>query len=138
MSLKIKKNKLKIIDNINGAVMHGLKKSDSSFSGFGEIYFSNIKYESIKAWKRHLKMTMNLVVPVGNVQFNFYDDQKDILINTIIGEKNYSRITVPPMIWFGFKGLSSSTSYILNISDINHDPLEVERQPLSFLNFLSK
>ena len=43
MSLKIKKNKLKIIDNINGAVMHGLKKSDSSFSGFGEIYFSNIK-----------------------------------------------------------------------------------------------
>ena len=83
-------------------------------------------------------MTMNLVVPVGNVQFNFYDDQKDILINTIIGEKNYSRITVPPMIWFGFKGLSSSTSYILNISDINHDPLEVERQPLSFLNFLSK
>ena len=42
------------------------------------------------------------------------------------------------MIWFGFKGLSSETSYILNISDINHDPLEVERQPLTFLNFLRK
>ena len=121
-----------------GDVLHALKSSDKGFNGFGEAYFSSIKTQKIKAWKRHLKMTMNLVVPVGNVQFNFYDDQKDILINTIIGEKNYSRITVPPMIWFGFKGLSSSTSYILNISDINHDPLEVERQPLSFLNFLSK
>tara|TARA_B100000161_G_C33554485_1_gene417092 strand:- start:1999 stop:2424 length:426 start_codon:yes stop_codon:yes gene_type:complete len=121
-----------------GDVLHALKSTDKEFSGFGEAYFSSIKTQKIKAWKRHLKMTMNLIVPVGNVQFNFYDDQKDILINTIIGEKNYSRITVPPMIWFGFKGLSSSTSYILNISDINHDPLEVERQPLSFLNFLSK
>lgn len=121
-----------------GDVLHALKSTDKEFSGFGEAYFSSIKTQKIKAWKRHLKMTMNLVVPVGKVQFNFYDDQKDILINTIIGEKNYSRITVPPMIWFGFKGLSSSTSYILNISDINHDPLEVERQPLSFLNFLSK
>ena len=121
-----------------GDVLHALKSSDDEFNGFGEAYISTIKTQKIKAWKRHLKMTMNLVVPVGNVQFNFYDDQKDILINTIIGEKNYSRITVPPMIWFGFKGLSSSTSYILNISDINHDPLEVERQPKSFLNFLSK
>ena len=42
------------------------------------------------------------------------------------------------MIWFGFKGLSSSTSYILNISDINHDPLEVERQPLSFFKLFIK
>ena len=40
-------------------------------------------------------------------------------------------------IWFGFKGLSSRTSYILNISDKLHDPDEVEREPLSFLKFLS-
>ena len=79
MSLKIKKNKLKTIDNINGAVMHGLKKSESSFNGFGELYFSNIKYKSIKAWKRHLRMTMNLIVPVGNVQFIFYDENKNII-----------------------------------------------------------
>ena len=70
-----------------GDVLHALKSTDKEFSGFGEAYFSSIKTQKIKAWKRHLKMTMNLVVPVGNVQFNFYDDQKDILINTIIGEK---------------------------------------------------
>lgn len=121
-----------------GDVMHALKESDREFNGFKEAYFSTIKNKKIKAWKRHLRMTMNLIVPVGKVQFNFYDKKKVFLNNIIIGEENYLRLTVPPMIWFGFKGLSTSTSFILNISDIAHDPSEVEREPLSFLNFTSK
>ena len=121
-----------------GDVLHALKASEKEFNKFEEAYFSTIKCNKIKAWKRHLKMTMNLIVPIGEVQFIFYNYKKNLLKNIIIGQKNYSRITVPPMIWFGFKGLSSSTSYILNISDELHDPSEIERQPLSFLNFISE
>ena len=134
-SIKIKA--LKQIHLEEGDVLHALKASEEEFNGFEEAYFSTIKINKIKAWKRHLRMTMNLIVPVGEVQFNFYSQEKKLLSNIIIGEKNYSRITVPPMIWFGFKGLASSTSYILNISNKIHDPSEVERKPLSFLNFLS-
>ena len=43
---------------------------------FKKLTFQQLKKIKIKAWKRHLKMTMNLIVPVGNVQFNFYDNQK--------------------------------------------------------------
>ena len=127
---------LKKINLEDGDVLHALKSSEDEFHGFKEAYFSTIKKNKIKAWKRHLLMTMNLIIPIGKVQFNFYDDNKNILKNTIVGEDNYCRITVPPMIWFGFKGLSSHTSYILNISDEPHNPSEVERKPLSFLNFL--
>ena len=127
---------LKKINLEDGDVLHALKSSEDEFHGFKEAYFSTIKENKIKAWKRHLLMTMNLIIPVGKVQFNFYDNNKNLLKNTIVGEDNYCRITVPPMIWFGFKGLSSQTSYILNISNESHDPLEVEREPLSFLNFL--
>ena len=134
-SIKIKP--LKQINVEGGNVLHALKASEEEFYGFEEAYFSTIKINKIKAWKRHLRMTMNLIVPVGEVQFNFYSQEKKLLSNTIIGERNYSRITVPPMTWFGFKGLASSTSYILNISNKIHDPSEVERKPLSFLNFLS-
>ena len=134
-SIKIKP--LKQINVEGGNVLHALKASEEEFYGFEEAYFSTIEINKIKAWKRHLRMTMNLIVPVGEVQFNFYSQEKKLLSNTIIGEKNYSRITVPPMTWFGFKGLASSTSYILNISNQFHDPSEVERKPLSFLNFLS-
>ena len=82
-------------------------------------------------------MTMNLIVPIGKVEFNFYDNDLNFVLNKIIGEDYYSRITVPPNIWFGFKGISLNTSYILNISNEIHDPLEVERKPLTFLNFLT-
>ena len=128
---------LKKIPLEEGDVLHVLKSSEKEFNVFKEAYFSQIKSNKIKAWKRHLRMTMNLVIPIGEVQFNFYDEDKNLIKNIIIGEDNYCRITVPPKIWFGFKGLSSNTSYILNISDEYHDPSEVERQPLSFLNFLS-
>ena len=126
---------LKRIHLEDGDVLHALKSSENEFCGFKEAYFSTIRQNKIKAWKRHLKMTMNLVIPVGRVHFNFYDSKKKLLTNTIIGEDNYARITVPPMIWFGFKGLSANTSYILNITNELHDPLEVERKPLSFLKF---
>ena len=127
---------LKKINLEEGDVLHALKASEDEFHGFKEAYFSTIKKNKIKAWKRHLLMTMNLIIPIGRVQFNFYDENKNLLKNTIVGEDNYCRITVPPMIWFGFKGLSSHTSYILNISDETHNPSEVEREPLSFLNFI--
>ena len=127
---KLKKFKLE-----DGDVLHALKVSENEFHGFKEAYFSTIKHNKIKAWKRHYKMTMNLIVPIGKVNFIFYDNNKNILKNLIIGEENYSRITVPPMIWFGFRGLSYNTSYILNISNELHDPAEIERKPQNFLNF---
>ena len=120
-----------------GDVLHALKSDENEFNGFKEAYFSTIKPHKIKAWKRHLKMTMNLIVPLGSVQFVFYDNEKKILENIVIGEKNYLRLTVPPNTWFGFKCISSYKSYILNISDELHDPNEVERKQLSFLNFPS-
>ena len=129
---------LKRINIEEGDVLHALKATDDEFHGFKEAYFSSIKKNKIKAWKRHLLMTMNLIIPIGRVQFNFYDNNQKLIKNIIVGEDNYCRITVPPMIWFGFKGLSSHTSYILNISDESHNPSEVERKPLSFLNFLEK
>ena len=135
-NFKIKIKKLKQFKLEDGDVYHALKASESEYYGFKEAYFSTIKNNKIKAWKRHYKMTMNLIVPIGKVQFVFYDENKNLLKNLMIGEENYSRITVPPMIWFGFKGVSLNTSYILNISNEIHDPLEVERKPLTFLNFL--
>ena len=136
-NFKIKIKKLKQFKLEDGDVYHALKASESEYYGFKEAYFSTIKNNKIKAWKRHYKMTMNLIVPIGKVQFVFYDENKNLLKNLMIGDENYSRITVPPMIWFGFKGVSLNTSYILNISNEIHDPLEVERKPLTFLNFLT-
>ena len=133
-SLIVIKN-LKKFQLEGGDVLHALKESENEFFGFGEAYFSTIRFNKIKAWKRHLKMTMNLIVPIGEVQFNFYDFERNILENIIIGQKNYCRITVPPMVWFGFKGLNQQDSLVLNIASIPHDSKEVDRLPISAIPF---
>ena len=120
---------LKQIHVEGGNVLHALKNMDNGYHGFGEAYFSWIEQGSIKAWKRHLRMTMNLIVPVGNVQFVFITEEGNLLVREIIGENNYVRITVPPGIWFGFKGEYAPKSLVLNLASITHDPDEVERLP---------
>jgi len=120
-----------------GEVLHVINSNTEQFNGFKEAYFSIINPGHTKAWKLHKKMTMNLVVPIGSVQFIFYTIEKELILNAIIGKDNYSLITVKPGVWFGFKGLSKEESYVLNIANIIHDPNEVERKPSSFLKFLS-
>lgn len=118
-----------------GDVLHGLKKSDESYAGFGEAYFSCVQRGAIKAWKRHLRMTMNIVVPIGLVKFVFAVDGCEQFRVEKIGSDNYSRVTVPPGVWFGFQGLADTESIVLNLASIEHDPSEVERLPVTALPF---
>lgn len=127
---------LKRISTTGGDVLHFLKKTDNGFRGFGEAYFTMIQSGAIKAWKKHTIMHMNLVVPKGHVRFVFHlpnDEDRFRVID--IGENPYARITVPPGIWFGFKGLDASDSLICNFADIVHDIRESERCPVSEIAF---
>jgi dTDP-4-dehydrorhamnose 3,5-epimerase len=118
-----------------GDVLHGIKLTDHDYIGFGEAYFSWVDIGAVKAWKRHMKMTMNVIVPVGQVRFVFRLPGEGQFRVEDIGVERYSRITVPPGIWFGFKGLSSPQSLVLNIASIPHDPAEVERLSVDAFNY---
>jgi dTDP-4-dehydrorhamnose 3,5-epimerase len=113
-----------------GDILHAMKKSDSGYMGFGEAYFSLVEFGTVKAWKRHLQMTLNLVVPVGRVRFVFIDSKGQVQ-EEIAGEDHYVRLTVPPGIWFGFQGISEGASLLLNIANIEHSPEEIERKELN-------
>jgi len=123
------------IATAGGDVMHAMKHSDSGYAGFGEAYFSWIDFRAVKAWKRHLRMTMNVVVPVGEVRFVFYAGDGSRFREEIIGGERYARLTVPPGIWFGFQGASDVSSLVLNMASISHDPTEVERMKLTDIQF---
>ena len=126
---RIKLTRLSIIEDEKGPIMHALKNSDDAFKRFGEIYFSEIYFGKIKGWKRHLKMHMNLIVPEGLVKFVFYDAKLNNFEEYEIGIKNYFRISVPPGLWFAFKGLEKR-NLVMNIADIEHDPNESEKKNL--------
>ena len=125
---------LKRISVIGGDVLHAMKKSDLGFDGFGESYFSQVEHGIVKAWKRHIHMTLNLIVPIGKVRFVFMDN-KGSFREEILGEDNYARLTVPPGLWFGFQGVSENTALVLNIANIEHSPDEVEHNELNNINY---
>jgi len=129
------KTDLNILTSENGTVMHGMKNIDNGFVNFGEVYFSTVEHETIKAWKLHKKMTLNLIVPVGKVLFCFFDAREDSTtykkpFKIILSQNPYFRLTVPPKIWFGFKGLYNGVNMITNIADIPHDPDEMVRKEI--------
>jgi dTDP-4-dehydrorhamnose 3,5-epimerase len=110
-----------------------LSDDSEGFVGFGEIYFSCIYPGAIKGWHIHKKMTLNYTVPQGAIKFVLYDDRsrsptKGEVQEVFLGPDNYCRVTVPPMIWNGFKGIGTGTAIVANCASITHDPDEIDRR----------
>ena len=127
--------KLSRVYNPKGNILHGIKKSDNGFVTFGEAYFSTVKYKEIKGWKMHKLMTLNLIVPNGNINIVTMDCRRTNLtepnvMSFQIGESNYMRLTIPPNIYVAFQGISKATNLLLNIADMEHDPDEAENLPI--------
>ena len=128
------------IPGLKGDVLHGVKKSSPGFCGFGEAYFSLIHGGAIKGWKRHRRMTLNLVVPCGKVGFVIYDDRIDsrsggCFQTAILGPDSYERLTVPPGLWVAFQGLMSGDSIVLNVANEEHDPSEADNIDLGTIPY---
>lgn len=131
---------IRIIAHPQGDILHGMKKDDPGFVDFGEAYFSSVIQGEIKAWKRHKRMTLNLVVPEGAVKFVVYDQRKNSpsygKFNEFnISKDNYIRLTIPPDLWFGFAGMGPGLNLILNLASIPHDPEEVDRLELENIKY---
>lgn len=126
---------LRVIKGDSGDVMHALKQQEGSFQGFGEAYFSTVHYQSVKGWKKHSRMILNVVVPVGAIKFVLYDDRigsktYHAIQEILLSVENYQRLTVPPGIWMAFQGLGEKQNILLNLASIAHDPLEAENLPV--------
>ena len=135
---------LKQIYHPKGDVFHAMKCFDPGFEGFGEAYFSSIIGGLIKAWKRHTKMTLNLVCIVGKIHFVLFDGREnsdtkgEFMEITLSPEvtKTYNRLTVPPGVWMGFVGIDKNKSILLNIANIPHDPTEQVNIPVEDSNII--
>lgn len=125
---------LPCIEGPSGAVLHGLKQSAPGFVGFGEAYFSEILGGSIKSWRQHTRVTVNLVVPMGDVQVVVRQEAggRHQFLDFRLGRtaEIYARLTIPPGLWFAFKGLGPGTNLILSIIDAEHDPAEANTREI--------
>ena len=114
---------LRIVKNGRGDILHALKASDETFTTFGEAYFSSVVPGVVKGWKKHTRMTLNLIVPLGEVKFVIFDEKIKKFLTFSLSQKNYQRLTIPPNLWLAFKGLDE-VNMVLNIASIEHDASE--------------
>jgi dTDP-4-dehydrorhamnose 3,5-epimerase len=127
---------LKRIPSEKGDVMHALKATEASFSGFGEAYFTQIISGCTKGWKRHNRMTLNLVVVHGKVKFVIYDERNHLFEEVILSpESNYQRLTIAPGLWMAFHGMGEGVSTVMDIIPEPHDPSEADNMELSKIDY---
>jgi dTDP-4-dehydrorhamnose 3,5-epimerase len=124
---------LRQIFDERGKVMHMLREDSPVFSRFGEIYFSCTHPGVVKAWHLHKEMTLNYAVIHGEIKFVLYDDRVDSptrgeIQEFFISPENYMLVTVPPMIWNGFKSIGTTASIVANCSTLPHSADELERR----------
>ena len=125
---------LKNISNQAGDITKILSAKDENYKGFGEIYTSCINKGSIKAWKYHKKMTLNLRVLLGEVKFVFYDGNQSFK-EYIFSANDFTLITVPPKIWYGFKSSNCEDSLILNLTDLLFNEKEILRKQIHEIGY---
>lgn len=123
---------LKKICDERGAIYHMLRCDDPNFQKFGEIYFSKVNPNAIKGWHIHSEMTLNYAVVIGMIKLVLYDDRdgspsKGEVQEIFIGDDNYARVTVPPLVWNGFKGISICPAIVANCSTLPHAKDEIKR-----------
>ena len=120
----------KIVDE-RGMLLHMMRSDFGQFKKFGEVYFSFTNPGVVKGWKRHLKMTQNFAVPVGEVKIVIFDSRISSsthgnTFEVFLSSKNYKLLTIPPDLWYSFSTISDTVGMIANFADLIHTPNEVE------------
>ena len=67
--MKLKTLKGKIIFNSKGNIKKFLTKNSAEFNSFGECYFSEIKKNVIKGWKKNITTNQMISVIYGKLYF---------------------------------------------------------------------
>mgnify|MGYP001158330854 FL=1 len=125
-------NKLKIIPDERGEIMHMIKKSDENFSKFGEIYFATAYPGVVKGWHLHKTQEQNYCVIKGMIKLVIYDPREDSptfkeVQEIFLGEKNYSIVKIPPGLVNGWKCIGTEKAILANCSNEEHRKDEMER-----------
>ena len=125
---------LKKINHPKGDIFHAMKKSDIGFNGFGEAYFSTINQNDIKAWKKHNRMTLNLIVPIGKIEIVIYNEILKEFFNVELSQKNYQRLTIKPNLWLALRGIEKY-NILLNLANLEHNASEAESVELNKIKY---
>jgi len=122
----VKTKKLQVIPDERGWLMEILRCDDELFDKFGQVYITTAYPNVVKAWHYHKKQTDNFTCIKGMMKVALYDAREDSptykeVNEFFVGEKNPVLISVPPMVYHGFKAIGTETAYFLSIPTLPYN-----------------
>ena len=118
----VKIKNLKVLPDERGRVMEILRRDDSFFSCFGQVYLTTAYPGVVKGWHYHKKQTDNMAVVKGMMKIVLYDSRtssttKGEINEFFAGEHNPILIQIPPFVYHGFKCISPEEALVINVPD---------------------
>jgi len=111
---------LKVVPDERGRLMEIMRRDDSFFSGFGQVYLSTVYPGVVKAWHYHRIQDDRFTCVRGMVKAVLYDDREGSKtrgsLNVIyVGEFNPVLIVIPAGVYHGWKCVSDYEAYVINV-----------------------
>ena len=115
----VKVKKLKIVPDERGRLMEILRRDDEMFKKFGQVYMTTAKPGVVKAWHYHRKQDDNFTCVCGRMRLALYDARKKSptrgeINEFIISLDDPMLITIPKMVYHGFKCVSDEEAVVIN------------------------
>ena len=115
----VKVKKLRCIPDERGQLMEILRADDECFVKFGQVYLTSAYPGATKAWHYHKVQTDNFAVVKGMMKVVLYDARpgsatKGEVNEFFIGEKNPALVTIPPLVYHGFKCIGTEEALVIN------------------------
>lgn len=110
-----------------GRLFELLRRDEPMFSRFGQAYLTTTYAGVVKAWHRHHKQDDYFVCIRGMVRLVIHDDRieshtRGHTDEFIIGEHNLQLVVVPAGTWHGWKTISDTESWVLNLPTEAYNP----------------
>jgi len=114
--------KLRVHCDERGRLMEMVRCDDEAFRAmgkFGQVYMTTAYPGVTKAWHYHKKQWDSMCVVRGMMKIVCYDSRdgsptRGELNELFVGEHNPAVVTIPPMVYHGFKCISETEALVIN------------------------
>ena len=118
--------KLKVISDERGRLMEILRSDDKVFKKFGQVYMTSAYPGVVKAWHFHQKQDDNFACVYGKIRLVLYDARKKSptykeMNEFILSTDDPILVTIPKMVYHGFKGIADHESIVINTPTLPYD-----------------
>jgi len=115
----VKVKKLKIIPDERGRLMEILRKDDSLFEAFGQVYMTTCKPGFVKAWHFHHLQCDNFTCVKGIIRLMLYDDREGSKTQGesaefLISLDDPMVVHIPKKVLHGFEAMGDEEAIVIN------------------------